>query len=71
MQSFKVVDDKSKRVLFDSEDSPDVDVWEFAYKKIKEHPEYDVFIEVYTDGVFDYWIDSESIVVDYERRLND
>lgn len=66
MESYKVVDDKTHTVLLETDETSNIDVWEFAYKQIKENPQTDVFIEVYEDGVFDHWCDPESVVYDYE-----
>lgn len=63
MESYKVVDDKTHTTLLETKENP----WEYAYEQIKKHPESDIFIEVYDEnGKFDHWVDSESIINDYE-----
>lgn len=65
MESYKVIDDRSGAVLLDTTGKNfNLNVWDFAEEQIKSHPEYDVFIEVYENGRFEHWVDSESILHD-------
>ena len=62
MEKYRIVDDKSETVLLETDYNPDFNVWDYAYDQIKQHPEYDLFIEVYTENGFSHWVDSDSII---------
>lgn len=66
MESFKIVDDNTKAVLLETDEKSDVNAWKFAYDQIKKQNNMNIFIEVYDDGKFSHWVDSESIVNDVE-----
>ena len=68
MELYKVVDDKTHNVLLETDSSETANVWDYAYEQIKSHPEYDVFIEVYTDEGFSHYVDSESIIYERENK---
>ena len=67
MERFRIVDDKTGTVLVETDFNPQFKVWDKAYEIIKAHPEYDVYIEVYTEKGFSHYVDAESIVADCER----
>ena len=62
MTTFKVVNDKTKEVLLETAENP----CHFAYEAIKQLG-HEIFIEVYEDGKFSHWVDSDSIIEDCER----
>ena len=67
MEKYRVVDDNSHKVLLETDFNPNYNVWMFAYNQIKEHPEYDAFIDVYNEYGFSHWVDTERIIDDCER----
>ena len=64
METYKVVDDSTHTVLREGI----FNAWEYAYNVIKETNSMEIYIEVFEDGSFSHWVDSESIVTYYERR---
>ena len=68
MERYKVVDDKSRTVLLETDSDSEINAWDFAYGQIKLHPEYDIFIDVTCDDGTSHWVDSESIVSDCENK---
>lgn len=72
MEEYRVVNDKNgETLLIAKQTQKDVDAWVFAYNVIKADQTADIFIEVYVDGDFDHWCDSDDIVsaVEYFQKV--